>query len=511
MNVYILNVVVFIVIVLFVVVLNKLEKKETSKKVPLKFTERDSVELKAITETKFNDEKLCLHSNQLPEDASFGRNNTLVSSTSDIVIKKIPNKTEKTVGVNKNVLGIDITFTQVLEEIKQDNAYFLDTETTGLTDQDKIIEISIFNIEQDLIYHSIINPNISCSEKSRSIHGISENEILTGKLIPDAQSQINKLLKGKTIITFNANFDCRMLNQTFDTHISQKFCVMKWSEDVLDYERYPRLSSVCERLGIIQDNAHRSKGDTISTISVFNKLSSLLIHNKQLLKDFAEIDLNKLKKMQHGDYLYLRPNSNIFAFDDLIDKYGNTIIGIRSKTLRRMLKKPATRISVNKRKNSTKLKITYIKNEDLHKSMFSNERQELLRSKFKINDLAVNKYLSLNGKVSAEDITWYVDMSSKEYYLPSIFIQPKEFDDLNEVVFYENYNRNNKAFIISNPKRSIKKLMMLSFLGYSSIINVKISQNQKIELSAIHLLDYDGISVLSDWSVDGIKDWDGYY
>lgn len=413
--------------------------------------------------------------------------------------------------MKRNVLGSDITFSQVLEQIKAENAYFVDTETTGLSANDKIIEISIYKIDQELVYHSVVNPKIPCSKQAESIHGITEYEIKDGKLINDCQDEINRLLKGKVIICFNADFDCKMLYQTFGTAISEKFCVMKWCEKVLDYQRYPRLSSVCERLAISYDNQHRSNSDTIAMINVFNKLSGLLTHNKSLLRDFAEINLDKLERLEHGEYLYLSPNSNIFSFDQLIDKYGNDIVGIRSKTLKRILKKPAVRIINDKIKGNIKLKIESLKNNDIDNLLCMRDLQEITLKKLKLKNSTINKYLSLNVSVNTCSVEWFIAPAIGKYYLPSVLVAPSNHEDIIEVVFYENIDRSNVAFKISNPKGNVKKLIGLCFQGYSSIITIHILSNEYITIFAQQLLDFDGISVSAHWSVDGEKDWNGNY
>ena len=95
------------------------------------------------------------------------------------------------------ILGVEVSFPEVVNEIKNGNAYFIDTETTGLLSNDKIIEISIYNIDRELIYYSVINPEIPCSEKAFATHGITADEISKGELIDDCRDEINQLLNGK--------------------------------------------------------------------------------------------------------------------------------------------------------------------------------------------------------------------------------------------------------------------------------------------------------------------------
>ncbi len=409
------------------------------------------------------------------------------------------------------ILGYEVSFPEVVDEIKNGNAYFIDTETTGLLANDKIIEISIYNIDRELIYYSVVNPEIPCSEKAFATHGITALEIRNGKLIDDCRDEINQLLNGKVIICFNADFDCTMLNQTFGTVVTKRFCVMRWCEKYLDYQRHPRLTSVCERLSINYKFQHRSKSDTLATIEVFVKLKDLLTYNKNLLRDFAEVDLDKLERLNHGETLFLSPTSNIFSFDSLVDKYGNHVIGIRSKTLRRMLKKEAVRISCNKSGGTVKLKVESFESSDVGQLFNIGEKQREKLDKLKLKGCRVNKYLSLNASVDSDNVVWVSQPTPGKYYFPSFLINPSEFDDLTEIVFYENLGRKDIAFKILRPSQNIKKLIALGLQGYSSIVTVRPPIGDKMNILAHQILDYDEISILSQWAIDGEKDWNGNY
>lgn len=300
-------------------------------------------------------------------------------------------------------LGESISICEVLEEIKASNCFWLDTETTGLSSSDEIIELSICTHDKRVVFDSIINSKVDCSVQARSVHGITDDQVANGMPIESAKAALFELLEGKTIISFNVDFDCRMLFQTFGITTKKRFCVMKWSQSVLDYERWPRLGKVCERLNIKQPEAHRSLADTITTIDVFNKLVDLTSNHKSLLRDFALIDLNAIEQLEDEETLFLSPNSNIFSFDCLIDRYGNEIIGIRSKALKRMLKREGTRIFVKNGRKGKTLKIQYINDPDMQLPISTAELSNRLNA-LKLKKINPNKYLSLTATITLSSI-----------------------------------------------------------------------------------------------------------
>lgn len=409
-----------------------------------------------------------------------------------------------------SALGENISISEVLEEIEAKNCLWLDTETTGLSSSDEIIEISICTHDKQVIFDSILSSRVTCNAQARAVHGITDEQISNGMPIESAKAILLKLLEGKTIISFNVDFDCQMLFQTIGLKTSKRFCVMKWSQSVLDYERWPRLEKVCERLNIKQLETHRSFADTITTIDVFNKLLDLISNHKSLLRDFASIDLNTIDRLDDGDTLFLSPNSNIFAFDRLIDRYGNDIIGIRSKALKRMLKKEGTRIFVKNTRKGKTLKVQYIGGPDMRLPISMGELSNRL-GMLKLKKTNPNKYLNLNATIALSSINKATNnVVDGIYYFPSIAINAKIYEDLESLPIFHNSDRESIAFTITPPKSTLKRLFALGLQGYSSILTV-VEHDIRITITAYHLLDAQNITILNSWSLDGEKAWSGDY
>lgn len=143
-----------------------------------------------------------------------------------------------------SVIGESISIDEVLREIKENNCFWLDTETTGLSSTDEIIELAICTHDKRVVFDSILSSKVNCSPQSRAVHGITDEQINNGMPIESAKAALIDLLEGKTIISFNVDFDCQMLFQTFGIKTKKRFCIMKWSQSILEFERWPRLEKV---------------------------------------------------------------------------------------------------------------------------------------------------------------------------------------------------------------------------------------------------------------------------
>lgn len=111
-------------------------------------------------------------------------------------------------------LGESISISEVLKEIRTNNCFWLDTETTGLSSSDEIIELSICTHDKKVVFNSILRSKVPCSPQARAVHGITNEQIANGMPIESAKPALIQLLEGKTIISFNVDFDCKMLFQT---------------------------------------------------------------------------------------------------------------------------------------------------------------------------------------------------------------------------------------------------------------------------------------------------------
>jgi DNA polymerase III epsilon subunit-like protein len=93
---------------------------------------------------------------------------------------------------------------------------YLDTETTGLTTCDRLIEIGVVNDFGQVVFESLINPGIPIPAEATAIHGITDEMVLNAPTFLDLAAQLTDILHGDgTIVIFNADFDTRFFPDGF--------------------------------------------------------------------------------------------------------------------------------------------------------------------------------------------------------------------------------------------------------------------------------------------------------
>ena len=105
-------------------------------------------------------------------DIAFFKNNNKKKKMSNKIQDKQPKKTQK-----------DIVLTSEIFEI-YNSIVVLDIETTGLSNNDRIIEISMLKVENGIIidrFSVLINPDIPISEKIVRLTGITNDMLSTAK------------------------------------------------------------------------------------------------------------------------------------------------------------------------------------------------------------------------------------------------------------------------------------------------------------------------------------------
>lgn len=118
----------------------------------------------------------------------------------------------------------------------------LDTETTGLTDNDEIIQLAITDLNGDSLVSELIKPakKKSINKKALEVHGIKMSMLKDAPTFNEIAKPLKKALKGKIVIAYNSDFDARMYSQSHKFGGGYKPWGMpkKWQCAMLQYSRF---------------------------------------------------------------------------------------------------------------------------------------------------------------------------------------------------------------------------------------------------------------------------------
>ncbi len=166
------------------------------------------------------------------------------------------------------------------------NFYVLDTETTGLGQQDEIVQIAVVDANGNAVMDQLVRPSIPIPRGASRIHGITDADVIDAPDFRRLYIKLSSILAGEVVIAYNMDFDWRMLQQSAaryrlpDIRIGRRDCAMK------QYAKFKgkrggqgrgyvwhKLSNAASQEGIAVNGAHSALGDAMMTLLLLRKMA----------------------------------------------------------------------------------------------------------------------------------------------------------------------------------------------------------------------------------------------
>lgn len=164
----------------------------------------------------------------------------------------------------------------------------LDTETTGLEDDDQAVQLGIVSSTGKAVLECLFNPAPKrLPEKATAIHGITLDDVEFGLPFIAIGTALSFIFKELPLIyAYNADFDRRILQQTIkawgmNIEVPPFYDVMKpfarfygeWNEHHGNY-RWQKLEFAARHLGVEVVDAHSAAADARMTLGVMLSMAS---------------------------------------------------------------------------------------------------------------------------------------------------------------------------------------------------------------------------------------------
>ncbi len=178
------------------------------------------------------------------------------------------------------------------------NKYVIfDTETTGLKKNDVILQIGLLDLDGNELLSTLIKPTKRkrIAQQATEIHGIKIEDLQTAPTFSEIRSQLENLVKSKTVLIYNAAYDEKLVEQTCEqdecSYLKMKTeCVMiqysrfvgKWSKTHSDYA-FQKLPG----------GDHSAIGDCRATLAVIQKMAESKLSTENSKSSMAQ---NTVKK-----------------------------------------------------------------------------------------------------------------------------------------------------------------------------------------------------------------------
>lgn len=165
------------------------------------------------------------------------------------------------------------------ETLNSNNVVFLDTETTGFSSSDRIVDLGVINTKGKSLIDILINPEMKMPKKASEVNKITDDMLTWCPKFSELYMTIKQILNGKTIIAWNSSFDERMVRQEFERlNIEPPKCTwidaMQMYGSYANKGKYYKLCLAVQDCGIVEEQEHRAVSDCILTLKVLEVISN---------------------------------------------------------------------------------------------------------------------------------------------------------------------------------------------------------------------------------------------
>lgn len=172
--------------------------------------------------------------------------------------------------------------------VLNDNLVIVDTETTGLTSTDEVVQLGVIGVKDGqplVLLDALVRPvRATMHPKATAASGITDAMLKTAPTIERYWDVLQHLFTGKTIVAYNAAFDepklrhsLRAVGHVFPFEIE---CAMlqygafdgEWNDYYGNY-RWHKLTEACRSMNIPIKDAHVASGDCLMTFQLIKKMA----------------------------------------------------------------------------------------------------------------------------------------------------------------------------------------------------------------------------------------------
>lgn len=165
----------------------------------------------------------------------------------------------------------------------------IDTETTGMSKNDEVIEIAVVSMDKTCLYYSTFYPSVEVNARASAVNGFTRKKLEGSPKIAEEWKKIVAAIGDKKILCHNTPFDKRLLCQTFAKYgikynIERAFYGAYDSRNIakqwLQTSSYA-LNDLAHLVGIKREEKHEAVDDCVMTVEFLERLENIVSSNKR--------------------------------------------------------------------------------------------------------------------------------------------------------------------------------------------------------------------------------------
>ena len=185
------------------------------------------------------------------------------------------------------------------ERLADENTVIIDIESTGLLSQDpetEIVQLCILNIQGRPLFSMLLKPSQPMKEEVIAIHKITNEQILNQPIFPQVAKMIAFVLKDKHVVSWNMDFDWKLLMHMFKKYeqdtpkIAGASCAMdRYSEWAGEWNERKQGWKWQKLPNFIGEESHDAFNDCRNALKAIQKMAGVF-NEKSLTADDISLD-----------------------------------------------------------------------------------------------------------------------------------------------------------------------------------------------------------------------------
>lgn len=179
---------------------------------------------------------------------------------------------------------------KVVREWLDQKPLYLDTETTGLSNSDQVIELALIDHDGTPLINTLVQPTVEIDPGAEAIHGIHAEDVAGAPTFAGVLPALVRLTKDRLVLIYNADFDLRILRQSAAAHgitlpAIEARCAMtayaafygEWNSYHRNY-KWQAQRKAAAQLGLdLPDDLHRAAADAMLCWAIVEAMAATAI------------------------------------------------------------------------------------------------------------------------------------------------------------------------------------------------------------------------------------------
>jgi len=207
-----------------------------------------------------------------------------------------------------------------------DNFISVDTETTGLSNNDDIVEIAAIKyINGQMVdkFTRLIKPSVRMSEGARRVNHISDSMLMNARPMKLIIADLHRFLCGGNLplVFHNAAFDLKFILRDMYLNnlklINPIICTMHFAESLHDiFFDNLKLQTLAKHFKTPKQPVHRAEGDAITTALVYLKLLEARKNEKKGVSGINLVNVIFKNELERDCTIHASDSLNIIFGND---------------------------------------------------------------------------------------------------------------------------------------------------------------------------------------------------